>query len=573
VSLDLAKWKPRRSWLWALLAVPAVLQLLLLAVAFVRRYFYPYDLEWMEGGMLAHALQLSHGRSIYRAPSVEFIPYLYTPLYPAVVAGLGKLFGLSYQLGRAVSIASVVATLALMARAVTREAPPETSRAPVRVAAAASLALFAACFPWVECFYDLVRGDSLFFAIGLGGLVALRAWAPTPSTRGRGFLHGRVAAAAAILALSFFAKQTGVLLVAAGGAALLVMNWRAVPIYAAVAGTIGLGGSLVLSWATDGWYWVYAFKVHQNHDMHMPRFWESFGHILEHFPVMTGLVALGLVAVGVDAVRKRALPLGGAGFLYWAWMFACGVLIGAVGWSTQWAVFNAFIPAMALGAIAAGAAVVPVAAVLAGWVATPATTGVLLAALATQLLFARWDPRWSANVDDHARKVRIPQIWELDASLRAYAPLRRDVAAGDKLIARLRGVAGDIFYPSHPWYPVLAGKATTFTHRIGVKDVTFELPCQAGGNVVVGRGRPDAVIVALPCMRKGPELPAAARRIDGLAAAGTAHRFGAVVLDGGEQLGEYPGLAGAYGHGEKIPGDELPRVFSGKPTAPAMLFK
>jgi hypothetical protein len=106
-----------------------------------------------------------------------------------------------------------------------------------------------------------------------------------------------------------------------------------------------------------------------------------------------------------------------------------------------------------------------------------------------------------------------------------------------------------------------------------VKDVTFELPCQAGGQVVVGRGRPDAVIVPLPCMRKGPELPAAARQIAGLAEAGKAHRFGAVVLDGGETLGEYPGLAGAYPKGERIPGDELPRVFSGKPTAPAMVFK
>ncbi len=563
--------RPRRSWLWALLALPALLQLLLLTVAFARRFVYPYDLEWMEGGMLAHALQLSQGRSIYRPPSVEFIPYLYTPLYPALVAALGKIFGLSYQLGRAVSIASIAATLALMARAVTREAPAPEWRAPARVAAVGALGLFAACFPWVECFYDLVRGDSLFLAIGLGGLVALRAWAP----RQDGFLHRRVAVAAALLGLSFFAKQTGVLLVAAGGAALLVMNWRALPIYVAVAGALGLGGSLVLSRVTDGWYWIYAFKVHQNHDMHMPRFWESFGHILEHFPVMTLLVAVGLLAVAAYAAARRRLPPGGAGFLYWAWMFACGTVIGAIGWSTQWAVFNAFIPAMALGAIAAAAAIVPLAAVATelapapprAYVA-PAAAATLLAILGVQLLDARWDPRWSALVDDHAR-VRLPWPWQVKASLAKFTPEPRDHAAGAQLIARLRTIEGDIFYPSHPWYPVLAGKTTTFTHRIGVKDVTFELPCQVlGRSVVLGQGR-EATSMLLPCMRKGPDLPPEARRIAGM----EGRRFGAIVLDHGEALYEYPGLGGGYQQSDNLPGDASPHVFSGKPTAPGVIFR
>jgi hypothetical protein len=105
--------RPARAWLWLLLALPGLLQLLLLCTAFFARFAYPYDLEWMEGGMLTHAAQLDEGRTMYRAPSVDFIPYLYTPLYPTVLAALGKLFGLGYQVGRAVSIVSTFIVLLL----------------------------------------------------------------------------------------------------------------------------------------------------------------------------------------------------------------------------------------------------------------------------------------------------------------------------------------------------------------------------------------------------------------------------------------------------------------------------
>src|SRR5688572_21865114 len=96
---------PRRtlSLLWLIAAAPGLYQVALLAVTVARRLLFPYDLEWMEGGMLNHALRLAEGQPIYAPPSIDFVPYLYTPLYPALLAWLGKVFGLTYQLGRAVS--------------------------------------------------------------------------------------------------------------------------------------------------------------------------------------------------------------------------------------------------------------------------------------------------------------------------------------------------------------------------------------------------------------------------------------------------------------------------------------
>ena len=86
-----------------------VAQLGLLFTAVLSRFSYPYDLEWMEGGMLNHAARISDGAGIYVEPSVDFIPYLYTPLYPGLLAAFEPIFGISYQTGRAISILSIVA--------------------------------------------------------------------------------------------------------------------------------------------------------------------------------------------------------------------------------------------------------------------------------------------------------------------------------------------------------------------------------------------------------------------------------------------------------------------------------
>jgi hypothetical protein len=518
--------------LWLVPAIPGVYQLVLLAVTIARRWSYPYDLEWMEGGMLAHAMRLGEGESIYAPPSVDFIPFLYTPLYPATLALLSKVFPLGYGLGRMVSIVSTAAVIAIGIAAVVREAP--RGRRVMAAAAGASVAggFLAATYPWVDGWYDLVRNDAFFLAIAVGGLAWLRAAAKRPGTRLRGFWHPGVAIAAAILAVSFHAKQTGVLFVAAGGAALLVMNWRACATYVVVAGTIGGGGAAILSAVTDGWYWIYVFRVHQQHDTDSHRFWRSFANIWGQFPALTIVVVAGLIAVGVIAARRRRLPSGAGGFLYWSWMFLCGTVVGALGWATQWAVFNAYIPAMTLGAIAAACAVTAIAGCadeseLPGWQAAWArvgTAGVAFALLAVNLWSARWDPR-------------------------PFVPTGKDRAAGDALIEKLRAIDGEVYVPAHPWYSVLAGKRP-YVHRMGILDVGYRAPKKEG---------------------KEP-LPPRAHIVEGLSDALRSKRFAAVVMDDRCQPHEFPGLTQSYQIGEKIPRARSPRMVSGAKTVPSAIW-
>ncbi|HKA87767.1 MAG TPA: hypothetical protein VKE22_08890 [Haliangiales bacterium] len=501
----------RTRILWLVLALPGVAQMGLLLATVARRLAYPYDLEWMEGGMLVHAWRLMHGLTIYPAPSVDFIPYLYTPGYPAVLAALGKVFGLGYPLGRAVSAASLVAVLGLAAWAVVRPVDDDEDRGPGIAGAAVAGGIVAATYPWVEGWYDLVRGDTLFLAVALAGLVVLRRGARRPRS---------VALAAALLGASFFLKQTGVILVAAGGAALLVLNWRAVPVYIGVAGAIGGGGTLLLNRLTDGWFWVYIYQVHQQHDTNMDRFWRSFGNMFGKFPALTAVFAATLVAVTAAAIVRRRLPAGAGGFLYWLWIFACGAVMGALGWATQWAHFNAYIPAMTFGGIAAGAALPALAGCVGGRLRL-ALPGVAAAALALQLALAWWSPR-------------------------PLLPAPEDRAAGDRLIARLAAVPGDVFIPSHPFYAVLAGKAP-HVHRMGILDVT-----------------------TVSAARK--PLPPRAREVAGLEDALRSARFAAVILDDKGAPHEYPGLTEAYRIAEKLPPTERPRVVSGAESVPFVVW-
>ncbi|MEO8702997.1 MAG: hypothetical protein ABI867_23325, partial [Kofleriaceae bacterium] len=319
------------------------------------------------------------------------------------------------------------------------------------------------------------------------GIGALPRWCKT----GNGIAgHAQVAASAAILTLAFFCKQTGIIYVGLGGMIVLVLAWRRLLAFILTAGLLGLGGTWILQRSTDGWFWTYISKIHRAHDFNMDRFWKSFGNILwrtkgenYEFPTLgapiTIVVVAALVLVAVTWRITRRLPPQTQPLMIWSSMFAVSVVVGALGWGTEFAHFNAYMPAQLHGALAAGAALPAIYActrILWGErvrreLASLAITAVAALPLAIVCYTARWEP---------AR----------------FIPTPGDVAAGDRLIARLRTLDGEVWMPSHPWYAYMAGKVPR-VHRMGVKDVTARQT----------------------------------RTVDGLDAALDMRAFGAIVLD------------------------------------------
>ncbi|HEU0032393.1 MAG TPA: hypothetical protein VFQ53_17295 [Kofleriaceae bacterium] len=504
---------------WLVLALPSLVQILLLVSAVSGRFGYPYDLEWMEGGMLHHAQRIRDGTGIYVPPSVDFIPYLYTPLYPSLIALFGGAFGVSYQVGRAISVAALGGIVIVALVHITNNRHMHQRIGPAITGALLALGLFAAAYPFVEGWYDLARADTLFLFLVTAGISALPRWAAT----GHGIAgHGKVAAAAALLALAFFCKQTGIFYVALGGVIVVAIAWRRAPIYIAVTGLIGIGGTLILSSATNGWFWTYVSKIHRAHDFNMDRFWASFGNILWHFPAMTIVIVVALGLVGYTRYRKRVLPRGAHPLLLWSATYAVSTLVGAIGWGTQFAHFNAYMPALLHGALAAGAAVPAVhacARLLWGdrprleLVATGSAAAVALL-LGITCLIHRWSPS-------------------------RYVPTRADVEAGDRLIARLRSIDGEVWMPSHPWYAYMAGK-TPRVHRMGIIDVTTR----------------------------------SSRTVEGLDGALDKHAFAAIIFDNVDlnNREHLPAILRNYRPALKLPKNERPRLYTGATIVPDSMW-
>jgi len=501
--------------LWIIVALPALYQINLLIQAIAGRVGYPYDLEWMEGGMLHHALRIHTGQGIYVPPSADFIPYLYTPLYPTLLALFGGPFGISYLLGRVVSIIGLggITGTTLASFAGTRQRNLGATAAGIVLA----LGLFAAFYPYVEGWYDLVRADTFFLFMVTAVIAGLPLWAASD----HGIVgHGKVAAGGALMALAFFCKQTGIFYVAFGGLIVLVVNWRRAPTYAAMAGLIGLGGCWILNHATHGWFWTYVSEIHRAHDFNMDRFYASFRHILWHFPALSIVVAATLLLVGVTVRRTGSLPAPAQPFMLWSPAFALSTLVGAIGWGTEFAHFNAYIPAFLHGALAAGTAVPAVIACVRALgrdrrhTELIATACALVAAvpLAVTCLRARWQPQ-------------------------RFIPTTADVAAGGRLIERLKSIDGDVWMPSHPWYLVLAGKEP-HVHRMGVKDVTTRQT----------------------------------RTIDGLDDKLRNHGFAAIVLDNRDLHLELPALQASYHRAFMLPRTEQPRVYTGADVTPESIW-
>ena len=412
------------------LAVVSAAALAGFAFAVARRIAYPYDLEWMEGGMLCHALRVAQREPIYAEPSARFVSFAYTPLYPIVLGLLAPLTGIGYLPARAVSVAAFAASL-LVAYAFVRRTGGS------RAAAFGPAALPAAAFGPTGAWYDLARIDSLF--LGLTAAAIAVGWLKRHGPAGP-------VVAAVLMTAAFFAKQTALPFAAALGIALLLTRPRAAALYAATAA--GLGGAL-LAWAhlaSGGWFWTYAFGLHRRHPF------DALDAVIVTPARLLLLLGPGLVLLGLALRRTRAPHL-----LYATGMALTGLFASALGAGTEWSYHNALIPGVYFAALAVGtaAAVVemrqPVVASLLLAAAVAGAPGALLA------LFSRAVPRAG---------LALP----LGYDPRPFLPSAADRERGDALVARLAASPGDVFVPDHSFYPHLAGKPT-FLHAMNVADL------------------------------------------------------------------------------------------------------
>jgi hypothetical protein len=407
-----------------------------LAAAIAGRIGYPFELEWLEGGMLAHVHRLLHGEPLYTPPSADWIPFVYPPLYPLVGAFASRIGGTGLPTLRAVSITATAAALCLVFFFAARE----TGRPRAGLLAAG---FFAACYPWSGAWLDVARPDALALALVLAGFVSLRC--------SRSLASG--AAAGVCLGLSVLAKQTASIAalpaLAAAAAALPRRGLLATGVFlGVVAAAFG-----TLHFATGGWSSFYVWVVPASHAIERAqwvRFWTQ--DVLPRFTIPLALLGLrALLPPAELGTPERRVEFGIAlGLLAWSWSGRLNRGGGA----------NALLPACALFCVVYGLETNRLAQLL-GRSAPSDRTLALTALLQTlPLAVLLYDPR-----------LHLPK-----------PEIRR---AGEELLRLVRSIPGEVHLPLHPEIAVLAGKRP-FAYRVALQELEGEFG---------GPARPEAEFV------------------------------------------------------------------------------
>ena len=399
-----------------------------LAVA-LARIGYPFELEWMEGAVADHVRRILSGKALYVSPSLEFVPFIYAPLYFYVSAGLAKVIGFSLLPLRLVSFVSSLACFALIYAFVRRETG---SRFYGLIAAG----LFAATFRAAGAWLDIARADSLFLALLLAGMYLARF--------GRSMIA--LAAAGALFALSFHTKQTALFVVLPVMLGLLIMRRLRALAFVGAFGVLAGGAVPVLNSLYHGWYYYYVFDLPAHGTLLKLPLWQFWTRDLLWTVPVACVLAVVLLA------RRRADLERGVRLFY---ILALAGMVAAA-WSGRvhrGGYDNALLPAYA------GLAILSV---LGAWtlVRQPEATAA--------------QHRVAAAVVFLACIAQFGRLWYNPA---AQIPSLQDKQAGTNLVAALARFPGDVFMPKHGYLPGLAGKEP-FVHQMAFTDVLSADPSE-----------------------------------------------------------------------------------------------
>lgn len=220
----------------------------------VARFVYPIDAEWMTGSMREGVARVRDGKPLYVAPSADFIPFVYPPLWFWLSALVARVTS-TFVACKLVSLASAgAAGWAIHRIARVMGASPRWARLAV--------VLFVATYPLTIFFYDLERVDALYAAmVTIGTAVLLTRESPLDT-----------ALAGVLLGGSFFAKQAGLFAFAAALVALFVSGERRRAMIAGAAGGLVIAllfGYLELS--THGWFRFYCLELPRGHGIKAAR--------------------------------------------------------------------------------------------------------------------------------------------------------------------------------------------------------------------------------------------------------------------------------------------------------------
>jgi len=312
----------------AVLLLPAAWHAGALGRILVARFSCPLDLDYLESAHVYHAWRIAHRLPLYADPASGFATFPYPPLYWVALDGAASVFGFTDQAGRAVSIASLLLAVAILAWQVVRAAP---SRIVGAVFAAIAVAGICAGYPTSDGSYDWARSDTMAMLLVVAAAAIARDGLMPPL---------RACATGLALALAIYTKQSGavfaVWLIAfafwrdrAGGLRL-----------AAVTGLFCVVPFAVLEAMTHGWFLVWL--LYPSHQPLNP-WWEAFGALgmfVLYAPFLPFLPWLAAALHKRQWLRPETIM--------WAGLLAVSVAGGALASVKQFCCRNVWMPELML---------------------------------------------------------------------------------------------------------------------------------------------------------------------------------------------------------------------------------
>jgi 4-amino-4-deoxy-L-arabinose transferase-like glycosyltransferase len=432
-----------------LIAAEALALLALLAYTTLSRVAFPYELEWDEGWTVDSIRRVLAGKNMWVAPTVEWLPYPYPPVYTYLSAAMAKLVGVGFLAPRLVSLGAAAGCLYLVFRLVRRE----SGRAIFGLAAAGFL---AGTYPLSGAWFDIARVDTLFLFFVLAGFEVLRRSAS---------LHASIGAGG-FLALAYLTKQTALLPLAALGLYCLseLRGKSRIALVLASGAFIG-GATLIFSLLTEGWYFYYTVTVPGLHGLGQE-------HMLADYWVSDlgiPMIPAGFLAALYLARRFREHS---SDFAFYG---AAAVSMMGASWISRlhgggW--LNVLQPAHAILAILFGLSLKDL---------------------------------WSLSERHGLRASGLFSVPVLQLALLFYPPGQHiptdeDVADGDAFVEFLRTVEGEVYTPMHGYLPTLAGKEV-FAHDdylitlLRTGDATVVEPLLGAFRLAFTNERFDAVVI------------------------------------------------------------------------------
>ncbi len=432
---------------FAAVSAAAAMAICLYVFTACHRMRFPFELEWMEGGILEHVQRVLSGKSVYAAPSIDFAAFIYNPFYYYVAAAFCALFGVGLFALRLVSfIASVTSFLAIFLL-VTRHTRSH-------LAGVCASGLFSATFVLSGAWFDLARIDSLGLALLLGAAYPLMS----PDEQSQNARARAPVVAGGLIALAILTKQSAALVVPVLLArAYALGRLRGAGLFAA-ATLLPLGIAMAaLHMRSGGWYWYYAFQLPAAHTMSgrealLLDFWrfEMFGSV----PIAATTAAIELFWLPLTLSRRNwFLP-------------AFSVTLILVSYVTR----------LHMGSYTNDL--------------MPAHAG--LAMLSSTLLLRLARVGGSAVKPAPVFLAGALQIGLLFYSPASHLPPTGSRAAGVRVVDSLRATPGEVWFVSHPYFNTLAGKPSHI-HFMALVDIELATADPRGARAALHRQIDDAL--------------------------------------------------------------------------------